>query len=476
MLEWVTNAGMRLEDSDVFRREAIRFEQGVRWLADILDPDSGDLSAAKIADAVSGAPVANRSEFFLTLAYACLVLTGQSDNALKCQFPVFLVRADAPLARRLLRLVPPSTHNPALSAIKMERVAQRISAQDASPDAIHQLVNAYFDCLFGRANMTRLRDVVTEVQRMDNGRATSLLEVMALSAIKGSATASGGHLPEEQLRLQMETWGLVRGTDFNTADVGALELASLSGRTLPGTAMQEAQKSRAFDFVFPYRIVGRNPKLLIQGQFYAGDSGSVSHKNVDQTPTGRSAARRVIHEPLFAEFLDGAGYVTALSGDAERLLAIPGTDGLLQLKTAIVRLRELLQRVDLATPIEVVHGVWLSRSRSMPEVLSILRRSYSDTEARRIVETATQLGWIAVNGDVIEVSESRAGAAFEIAVLDTIAIMAGSPGCERVANGLTIPGYGMHGWGISAASVRSRAAELLPGFPGMHLGSRLTQQ
>jgi hypothetical protein len=470
MVEWLTNAGVRLEDSEVFRREAPRLRQGVRLLADIVDPSSGELAAVKVAEVVLSVDANERAEFFQTLATSCLILTGQSDNALKCQFPVFLTQQDFSSARDLLGLKLPTPTNPMLPAIKLERVAQKISGNNVDENAARELACTYFECLFERANMRRMCEAITEIRRMESSRATPLLEVMALSAIRGSATASGGHRPEEQLRDLMMEWGLIRGVDFNSADVAAPELARLTRAELVDDIEKIAAKSRAFDFVLPYRIEGREPRLLIQGQFYAGDSGSVSHKNVDQTPTGRSAARRVVREALFAEFLDGAGYVTALSGDAGKLLSMSGTDGLIQLKTAPVRLRELLQRIAFATPLEVVHAVWQTEAGLRCDVERVMDEDYGSSETARAIEVAQKLNWIRMSNDVVQVAEARIEIGLEYATLDAIAVIAGSSGCRHDRSGVVIPGYGMHDWAVSVESVRSALATMCPGLSGSMLG------
>lgn len=45
---------------------------------------------------------------------------------------------------------------------------------------------------------------------------------------------------------------------------------------------------RKYDFIIPYQSRESGLKIFIQSQFYAGDSGSVSHKVVDQTDSSRS--------------------------------------------------------------------------------------------------------------------------------------------------------------------------------------------
>ena len=232
MIEWLTNTGERNENSEAFRQRAPRFECGVRELVNLADPTSGELSADDIANSTMAIQIGERAEYFSSLAFACLVLTGQSDNALKCQFPVFLVEGGYTAALNFLELPVPTPARPKLDAITMKGIADRISAVDYGGG--RQAVAAYFKCLFSRANMTRMSEALTALEHLSAAEAVSLLEVLALSAIRGSATASGGHHPEAQLRSQMEEWGLIPGSDFNVRDVDARELAAICNPVLMG--------------------------------------------------------------------------------------------------------------------------------------------------------------------------------------------------------------------------------------------------
>jgi hypothetical protein len=73
-----------------------------------------------------------------------------------------------------------------------------------------------------------------------------------------------------------------------------------------------ATKTRAYDFILPYKTEGWEPKLFVQCQFYAGDSGSVSHKVVDQTRSSRPLTLVDYPNARFVEYLDGAGYYASL--------------------------------------------------------------------------------------------------------------------------------------------------------------------
>ncbi|MFW2125205.1 hypothetical protein ACG94O_20145, partial [Acinetobacter ursingii] len=94
--------------------------------------------------------------------------------------------------------------------------------------------------------------------------------------VRGSVSASGGHVTESILREKLSNIGLRADIDYNNNDVkiGDDEIIEDGKRK---------KKTRAYDFIIPYKIDNwePKPKLFIQSQFYAGDSGSVSHKVVD---------------------------------------------------------------------------------------------------------------------------------------------------------------------------------------------------
>ncbi|WP_140061037.1 hypothetical protein, partial [Vibrio parahaemolyticus] len=73
------------------------------------------------------------------------------------------------------------------------------------------------------------------------------------------------------MREKLIEMGLKPDVDFNTSDV-------VIGEEMVTEGGKRKKKTRAYDFVLPYKTEGWQPKLFIQSQFYAGDSGSVSHK------------------------------------------------------------------------------------------------------------------------------------------------------------------------------------------------------
>ncbi len=104
------------------------------------------------------------------------------------------------------------------------------------------------------------------LKQFGRGYERNLLSPIVIFKVRGSVTASGGHKPEEILRDYLASWGLIPGEDYNLADV-----------IVDGNGHGRDEKTRAYDFVLPYRTPGWfaawQGRIMMQSQFYAGDSG-----------------------------------------------------------------------------------------------------------------------------------------------------------------------------------------------------------
>jgi hypothetical protein len=125
--------------------------------------------------------------------------------------------------------------------------------------------------------------------------------------------------------------------------------------------------------LIPYKIENwePKPKLFIQSQFYAGDSGSVSHKVVDQTQSSRTFTLTKYPNAKFVEYLDGAGYYASLRGDLQHMLSFTNTSSFFQVKTILVRLRREFQKIDFLTGIEIQHSILVNKSTTFNEIKKI---------------------------------------------------------------------------------------------------------
>lgn len=115
----------------------------------------------------------------------------------------------------------------------------------------------------------------------------------------------------------------------------------------------------------PYRSRDDGAKIFIQSQFYAGDSGSVSHKVVDQTDSSREVTIKKFPQAVFIEYLDGAGYFSALNGDLQRMLAKPTTKNFIQINSAPLKLRRELQGIDFITTLEIEHAIIMTDGKKI---------------------------------------------------------------------------------------------------------------
>jgi hypothetical protein len=210
-------------------------------------------------------------------------------------------------------------------------------------------------------------------------------------------------------------------------------------------ADQKREKTRAYDFVLPFRADGWHHKIFIQCQFYAGDSGSVSHKNVDQTTRSRAAVRAMYPDALFVEYVDGAGYFSSLNGDLKTLLSMATTKSFFQVRSAPIKLRRELQAVGFLTPLEVEHAIACSTGK-LDEVRANLRRDgYPDAEVQRVIARSTERGICTVQpSSQLAIRDDRIPVVRRYLLLDTIAREGTmlSPGNGKMAGCLLIPGAG----------------------------------
>lgn len=220
-----------------------------------------------------------------------------------------------------------------------------------------------------------------------------LLNSCTIFKVRGSVSASGGHVTESILREKLSNIGLRADIDYNNNDVkiGDDEVIEDGKRK---------KKTRAYDFIIPYKLDNwePKPKLFIQSQFYAGDSGSVSHKVVDQTQSSRVFTLTKYPNAKFVEYLDGAGYYASLRGDLQHMLSFSNTESFFQVKSIFVRLRREFQKIDFLTAIEIQHAILISESMLYKDIqASLINEDYSIIEIDRAIHCNLTLGLIFKN-------------------------------------------------------------------------------
>lgn len=280
-----------------------------------------------------------------------------------------------------------------------------------------------------------------------------LLNSCTIFKVRGSVSASGGHVTETILREKLSKIGLRADIDFNTTDVkiGDDEVIEDGKRK---------KKTRAYDFVIPYQIDNwePKPKLFIQSQFYAGDSGSVSHKVVDQTQSSRAFTLTKYPNAKFVEYLDGAGYYAALRGDLEHMLSFSSTESFFQVKSILIRLRREFQKIDFLTAIEIQHAILTSSPLSNEDLITSLQNDgYSSIEIERAIKSSLENGLVTVNDkNVFAIPSQHIQVARRILILDIACNHSSklSPQDKSSQKYLITPGYGAD-FGIKESELSS---------------------
>jgi len=283
------------------------------------------------------------------------------------------------------------------------------------------------------------------------GKEKDFLSPLVAFKVRGSVAATGGHDPEVLLRDRLIEWGLKTDVDYNPSDVTLATIKQILGIDKPCSAKAtdaKKVKSRAYDFVLPFKTPGTFRRVFVQSQFYAGDSGSVSHKNVDQTATSRNALRAISPDAVLVEYVDGAGYFSSLNGDLEKLLEMDGTE-FCQIRSTPIRLRRELQHVGFLMPLELQQATFRATDPTREKVATILAsEGYGEGEIARCLTDALERGLIGEDGGKLTVPATERDKVRRYLLLDVAAIKGEPPASETepLTGALMVPGYGpFHG-------------------------------
>ena len=442
---WVTPSLGDIKDTIEFQNELSNLQDGFHALSIYTNGFSNPetCSSSYIAKAILSR-IADTQEIELhltSLFNAILLSTGKSDNNLKCQYPIVLHRlfganeiASVKNGRLISARIPRD--------FDMVKVIRHFAKLTAHPKQLAPLLKSYLDLLLSdKCYEMQLYSLGVSYQRLvEQGQAANLLSSIAIFQARGSLTAKAGHEPEKILRSYMTDWGLVADSDFNTVDVDVYNLLNQS--------KEKNEKSRKYDFIVPYRSRISGKKLFVQSQFYAGDSGSVSHKVVDQTDASRRQTLRKYPQAVFIEYLDGAGYFSSLNNDLKKMLAKPTTKDFIQIRTAPLKFRRELQEIDFLTPLEVEHAL-LKGYRKETEIIGYLKsQGYDEEEISRCLETCRVNGIVSVKIGSYYIKHGRRDIAIKYSLLDCIANFGHLIKRPKEKGVLCVPGYAAE-WGMN---------------------------
>ena len=447
---WITPSLGEIVDTRRFKDElrlvSSTFEAMGRATSDFADTESctPDRLTDIFIDALRDREPAERQAVLDALASTLFAVTGKSDNNFKCQFPIYLRDeagwAGIPAYKRRRRTARVSSA-PIPRTLSSRRLMSIVANMNDASNETRLLKQFLSFVLRDQSAVNQLWALGSSYFAMKRfGRESDLLSPIVAFKVRGSVMASSGHEPEHILRELLTTWGLRADVDFNTTDVVVANIED-----------DVEAKTRAYDFVLPYKTPGWqedwNNRLFVQCQFYAGDSGSVSHKNVDQTRSSRESVGRLVQGARFIEYVDGAGYFSSLNGDLRRLLAYEDTQGLFQIRTAPVRLRAYLEQIGFLTPLKVEQAAALAARSSRTQIKQrLIADGFPSHEVERAINDCLDRSLLVESGRRIVISEERHTMVRRYLLLDHAVQLSKPLDRAQLAGKVLVPGYGpFHG-------------------------------
>lgn len=458
---WVTPSLGEIRDMPQFQVNLENIKQGFTIIAELTD------EFEKIENCASS-HLANKLVEYLTdniyenekiINSVCNVLflvTGKTDNNLKCQFPLLLRNTYGiykyPQKNSTGRWVDKNLPR----TLQYDAVTKIILQLSEKEDMQKTFLESYFHLILSDEQYSKqlwsLGRAFCNQRTMGNEE--SLLSPIVIFQSRGSITATQGHIPENILREYMIDWGLEAGQDFNTQDVEI-------GEILDGIEVAPDVKKRKFDFILPYQSRDTGTKIFIQSQFYAGDSGSVSHKVVDQTDSSRKETLKKYPEAVFIEYLDGAGYFSSLNGDLRKMLAKATTKDFIQITSAPIKLRRELQEIRFLTVLEIEHAIIMTGGNKEKVENLLINDGYDKNEIQLVIDNALSHEIISESADLYNLREDRECIVRKYCLLDVIANYGNPIPTDNAVGFLMVPGYSTM-WGMPQSDVIKRALEVAP--------------
>lgn len=453
---WITPSLGEITDTEKFKEELTHiiriFEELGQATGNFQDEQrcTPEAIAQTFAKLASDRPEAERAELFNSLASTLYLVTGKSDNNSKCQFPIFLrdvARWDtlpSIIQKNGHTMVEPSQLPRTIKSVDFMRLVAATEDSTNVSRLLEQFISFLLSDREAVSQFWSLGSSYFTLKKLGRGYERNLLSPIVIFKVRGSVSATGGHEPETILRSYLESWGLIPGEDFNLKDV----VVNTNGRG-------HNEKTRAYDFVLPYLTPGWpskwNQRIMVQSQFYAGDSGSVSHKNVDQTKTSRDQVSQQFSNTWFVEFVDGAGYFSSLNSDLRKMLAMDNTHSFIQIRSIPIRLRRELQALGFVTPLEIEHAIIQSSGDKDEVGAALVSQGYQMDEIQRAMTHAIKHGIVIENRNKLAIREDRRDIIRQYLLLDILSNKGReiTPGTTLSSANIMVPGYGaFYGMGM----------------------------
>ena len=224
---WVTPSLGEIRDMPQFKLNLDGMKHGFDYMVEItnnfesLSSCSSSALAHNTVSILSGHNDDEKRTILNCICGVLLLVTGKTDNNLKCQFPLLL--------RNIYGILEYPQKNNSGHWIKKQipRTLQfdavtKITIQaNGEAEFQERFLESYFHLIISDENYAKqlwsLGAAYYSQKQM--GNEDFFLSSFVIFQSRGSITATQGHIPETILRSYMTEWGLVAGRDFNTQDV-----------------------------------------------------------------------------------------------------------------------------------------------------------------------------------------------------------------------------------------------------------------
>jgi hypothetical protein len=456
---WITPSLGEIRDSDEFAECLADICKGLDILAQISDnyKSVSTCSANNISDNLInliGTKTNDEIEgLLLQIANVLFMVTGKTDNNSKCQFPLYLSRIEYLypyiVKGELLRKAAPRV-------LQVDSVVKTIASLSDYKEEQKLLLKIYFGFIISDVDYSKQLWSIgsSYINLKPSNSEKALISALAVFKLRGSITAKTGHNPEQFLRDNFSEWGMIAEIDYNTKDI---TVGELFGKAEVNTDV----KNRKYDFILPFLSNEKDAKIFIQCQFYAGDSGSVSHKNVDQTSGTRAITKRKFPRAVFVEYLDGAGYYSSLNGDLRRILCMPDTKDFFQIRTAAIKLRRELQEIEYITILEVEHAILLVGNTKRKVIDYLHTNGYPISKVEDCIKKGLEYHLIIEDDEAINISEKRKEIVRRYCLLDFIALYGNPIASDKLSGNIVVSGFHIN-WGLPQSQLIERILKDVP--------------
>ena len=258
--QWITPELGSIKDTDRFKEEIEGIVEVLELSGEVFNnfDDADNFEISTLTDHfIDEFSQETLLAHLLNFSKVLFLVTGKSDNNIKCQFPVYLSHLDDfpgyPIIRNKkieIKEVPRTIKSESLMGL-----VSKLGKSKVGKDLLSVYVTFILGNQSSRDQFWAIGNSYFKLKAL--GKELDLLTPIVQFQVRGSISASGGHIPEQILREQMKDWGLEAGTDFNLNDIVVKDLIEyLTGKE---SEKKENKKTRAYDFVLPnYRLASKN--------------------------------------------------------------------------------------------------------------------------------------------------------------------------------------------------------------------------